>query len=224
MRFHPCLDKNTHVFIMRNCSHNLTPLDLIIQNYWIEALPEKEYMEYVDINYNFAEYNLPYLSVLYKAIYNNKKNTKKIKANKIKHFNYDRIMAGLISVKINNMNYNTTEHYFKVFDKLYNKMINNVSKENIFYQFNIDFLFSYGIDEAIIHFIFPNLRSGSYRHKYIKNPLGLKDETFALQLINGSTFTCHKCDKTKFDTTLDNTLGKVSINNDNIKQQYQQKQ
>ena len=213
MRFHPCLDKNARAVIMRNCSHNLTPLDLIIQNYWLEALPTLEYMEYVDITYDFtADRNLPMREQWYKIFFDNASNSKHTRAGKIRHFGYDRVMAGLISAKLNSTGYNTSIHYSKVFDKLHNKMQESLSSNtNIFKMKVSDALYDYGIDEAVINFIFPNLRSGSYRHKDVENPKGLLNKTFALELINGSTSTCHKCDKKEFETMLDNALGKLPV-------------
>jgi hypothetical protein len=210
MRFHPCLDGDARAVIMRNCSHNLTPLDLIIQNYWLEAVPELEYMEYVDITYDFtADRNLPMRQQWYKTFFNSASNTKHTKAAKIRHFGYDRVMAGLISAKVNSNGYNTSGHYLQVFDRLYGKMQESLaSKSDIFRMLDSDALYTYGVDEAIINFIFPELRSGSYRHKDVKNPLGLERKTFALELINGNASTCHKCDKKEFASLLDGTLGK----------------
>lgn len=213
MRFHPCLDKDARAVIIRNCSHNLTPLDLIIQNYWLEALPALEYMEYVDTTYDFtADRDLPFRGEWYKTLYNDSSNTKQIRANKIRHFGYDRVMAGLISAKVNGSGYNTSGHYARVFDKLYGKMQESLSSGgSIFHLLEAETLYTYGIDEAVINFIFQDLRSGTYRHKDVKNPPGLANKTFALELINGSTRSgaCYKCDKKKFEIQLDNVLGKL---------------
>jgi len=215
MRFHPLLDKTARAVIMRNCSHNLTPLDLITQNYWLEALPEKEYMEYVDINYDFtADRNLPFRGEWYKTMYNDSSNAKHTRASKIRHFGYDRVMAGLISAKLNSNGYNTSENYIQVFDKLYHKMQESLSSGgSIFHLLEKETLYTYGIDEAVINFIFPELRSGSYRHKDVKNPPGLENKTFALELINGYASTCHKCDKKEFNTMLDSVLGELPNKN-----------
>ena len=214
MRFHPCLDKDAHAIIMRNCSNNLSPLDLIIQNYWLEAFPTLEYMEYVDITYDFtADRDLPMREQWYKIFFDNASNSKHTRAGKIRHFGYDRVMAGLISAKLNSTGYNTSTHYSQVFDKLHNKMQESLSSNTNIFKMNVSYaLYSYGIDEAVINFIFPELRSGSYRHKDVINPAGLERKTFALELINGSASTCHKCDKKEFDTILDNTLGKLPAN------------
>jgi hypothetical protein len=210
MRFHPCLDKDAHAVIMRNCSHNLTPLDLIIQNYWLEAVPELEFMEYVNITYDFtANRNLRMRQQWYKTFFDSASNTKHTKANKIRHFGYDRVMAGLISAKLNSDGYNTSAHYSQVFTKLYSKMQESLSSNsNIFRMIDSDSLYTYGVDEAVINFIFPELRSGSYRHRDVKNPSGLERKTFALELMNGNASTCHKCDKKEFESLLDDTLGK----------------
>lgn len=213
MRFHPCLDKDVQAVIMRNCSHNLTPLDLIIQNYWLEALPELEYMEYVDATYDFtADRDFRFRGEWYKTLYNDSSNTKHTRASKIRHFGYDRVMAGLISAKVNGSGYNTSGHYARVFSKLYEKIQESLSSDgSVFHLQEAEILYSYGIDEAVINFIFPELRSGSYRHKDVKNPRGLESKTFALELINNSiqSGTCNKCDKKKFEIMLDNVLGKL---------------
>jgi hypothetical protein len=213
MRFHPCIDKDVRAVIMRNCSLNLTPLDLIIQNYWLEALHDKEFMEYVNTTYDFtADSNSQYRGEWYKTIYNDSRNTKHTRASKIRHFGYDRAMAGAISVKLNSNGYNTYKHYSNVFIKLYHKIQDSLSKSGtIFYLQENEKLYSYGIDEALIHFMFPDLRSGSYRHKDIKNPQGLENKTFALELDRGNVSTCHKCDKKSFDTMLDSALGKLPV-------------
>lgn len=222
MRFHPCLDKNVCAVIMRNCSHNLTPLDLIIQNYWLESLPALEYMEYVDTTYDFTvDRDLQFRGEWYRTLYNDSSNTKHTRANKIRHFGYDRVMAGLISAKVNGSGYNTSGHYYRVFDKLYGKMQESLSSgESVFYLLETETLYTYGIDEAVINFIFPDLRSGTYRHKDIKNPPGLANKTLALKLINGRVRfgTCHKCDKKDFETSLDSTLGKLLEKDDKKKQ------
>jgi len=216
MRFHPCLDKDARAVIMRNCSHNLTPLDLIIQNYWLEAVPELEFMEYVNITYDFtADRNLPMREQWYKTFFDSASNTKHTKANKIRHFGYDRVMAGLISAKLNSDGYKTSTHYSQVFAKLHSKMQESLSSNsNIFRMIDSDALYTYGVDEAVINFIFPELRSGSYRHKDVKNPSGLERKTFALELMNGYASTCHKCDRKGFEAILDDTLGKPNKKSD----------
>ena len=216
MRFHPCLDKDARAVIMRNCSHNLTPLDLIIQNYWLESLPTLEYMEYVDITYDFTgDYrNVEMREQWYKVFFDNASNTKHTRAGKIRHFGYDRVMAGLISTKLNSNGYDTSAHYSQVFTKLYSKMQESLSSSgsNVFQKLKNEALYTYGIDEAVINFIFPDLRSGSYRHKDIENPKGLLNKTFAIEVINGgSASACHKCDKKGFETMLDNSLGKLPV-------------
>lgn len=212
MRFHPCIDEDVQAVIMRNCSHNLTPLDLIIQNYWLESLPTLEYMEYVDINYDFTvDRQVPVRGEWYKIFYNNSSNIKHTRARKMRHFGYDRIMAGLISVKVN-IRGNT--HYKDVFNKLYEKMQESLSGSgNVFHLLELKTLYTYGIDEAVLHFIFPDLRSGSYRHKDIINPPGLKNKTFALKIINGNSSTCNKCDKKVLINQLNNALGTLSKSN-----------
>ena len=192
MRYHPLTEDNTSVVIMRNCSHNMTPLDIIIQNYWIVST-DKEFMEYVDITYGFvARSYLTQKQYLYKTLYNKTSNSKHTRSKKIKHFNYDRTMAGLFScrLKANNTYYKT------MFMQLYNKLSNN--NENI-----TNYLkFEYGIDEAITQFIFPTLRIATYRYRdKPNNPGNLKQHTFAIKIENSyDNSSCNKCDRETLKT------------------------
>ena len=96
---------------MRNVSHNMTPLDIIIQNYWI-VNSDKEFMEYVDTDYEFINRGRPYNKYhWYNTLYNKNSNDKETRCKKIKHFNYDRVMAGLISCKIGNSTNNISNNY-----------------------------------------------------------------------------------------------------------------
>ena len=52
MRYHPLTDPDVKIVIMRNCSTNLSPLDIIIQNYWINNTSYK-YMEFKIYKYTF---------------------------------------------------------------------------------------------------------------------------------------------------------------------------
>jgi hypothetical protein len=126
-------------------------------------------------------------------------------------------MAGLISAKLNSDGYKTSTHYSQVFAKLHSKMQESLSSNsNIFRMIDSDALYTYGVDEAVINFIFPELRSGSYRHKDVKNPSGLERKTFALELMNGYASTCHKCNKKEFESLLDGTLGKPNKKSDSV--------
>ena len=103
IRYHPLTQKENAVVIFRNCSNNLTPIDILIQNYWIIDTPDLEFMEYVDKMYDFTVYrNIPSRKNWYMMFYDKASNNVETRANKIRHFGYDRIMAGLISAKINN--------------------------------------------------------------------------------------------------------------------------
>lgn len=215
LRYHPLVESNNNsnisTVIMRNCSHNLTPIDIMIQNYWIMELPDKEFMEYVDINYDFTDdRNLPQRLLWYKTFYHKSSNSKHEMANKIKHFGYDRIMAGLISCKLNRIidkiSHNS-QHYSRIFEDLYNK-IKQVMSGNIVYKIDkVILMFDYGIDEAIINFIFPELRIASYR-KEIKDKITHNTKTFAIQIINGANSSCNKCDKPKFEKILNEIVSR----------------
>lgn len=208
-RFHPCQDKDASVVIMRNCSHILTPLDIMIQNYWIERETNLEFMEYFDKKYDFtADSDLSLRKEWYETFYNSAKNTKQEKINKIRHFGYDRVMAGLISCKINGK-YHTAEHYASVFENLYKKMQDSIGNEKLpFVKLNKIDLFTYGIDEAVINYIFPTLRSGSYRLKDIKNPENLVENTFAIKLFNRECLSsCNNCNKPEFLDLITRKLG-----------------
>ena len=208
MRFHPLTDANTSVVIMRNCSHNMTPLDIIIQNYWI-IKSDKEYMEYVDKTYDFTmdrhEY-IPYRKQFYMTLYNKSTNSIHEKAAKIKHFGYDRVMAGLIGVKINNKFHSYT-YYTNIFDKLYDRLKSDTMSSNIksnIHKLDKDkIIYDYGIDEAIIQFIFPELRSASYSYTNSKDKQNEIQHTFAIEFKNGGKPSCcNKCDKTKLQSKI----------------------
>ena len=185
LRYHALTDPYASVVIMRNCSHNMTPLDMIIQNYWITST-NKEYMEYVDVNYEFIN-RVQYRKQWYMTLYNNRSNSKSVKAKKIKHFN-NRVMAGLIGCKVNGI-FNSYKHYIDVFNNLYTKLNNTMlnTKYNkisinkrkygsknytitkkgggdIFKQDKNDIMYEYGIDESVINFILPDLRKTDYMY------------------------------------------------------------
>jgi hypothetical protein len=114
MRYHPLTEQNVSAVIMRNCSHTLTPFDLIVQNYWMLEEKDKEFMEYVDRTYKFAGHrNLPGRKLWYMSLYHKSTNTKHTSAEKMRHYLYDRVMAGLISCKLNNKDsYNKINNFF----------------------------------------------------------------------------------------------------------------
>jgi len=197
LRYHPLTDTKSAVVIMRNCSHNVTPFDIIVQNYWIEKT-NYEFMEYIDIYYDFNYGGYDSKKYWYKLFYNKKTNTKNEKVKKIKHFNYDRIMAGLISCKINDTMH-THKHYKEIFtlisDKLF--MNKNINMNNGITPIINNAKYDYGIDEGIIHYIFPDLRKYSYRANYKQNnPKNIVQNTFAIKIENNNNTTnCNKCDK-----------------------------
>ena len=210
LRYHSLLDSKASVVIMRNASHNMTPLDIIIQNYWI-VNSDKEFMEYVDTDYEFINRGIRSYNKYhwYNTLYNKNSNDKETRCKKIKHFNYDRVMAGLISCKIGNStnnisnNYNSHKYYQNIFNELNYKLVeskifihNNNNHINI--KESSEIKFDYGVDEAIIQFIFPKLRPVSYINKFKKtNPDNIVQNTFAIKIDNtgGNVHNCNKCDK-----------------------------
>ena len=246
LRYHSLLDSKASVVIMRNCSHNMTPLDIIIQNYWIEN-SDKEFMEYVDTDYNFINrggHNYKYY--WYNKLYNKNTNDKETRSKKIKHFNYDRIMAGLFSCKIGNStngnstngnstnntskNYNSHKYYKDIFNELNYKLVeskifihnNHDNHINVNVKHSSIIKFGYGVDEAIIQFIFPKLRTVSYINKFKKtNPDNIVQHTFAINFVNGGKIhNCNKCDKkTKIQLNIikiKKTKKKTKNNTDNL--------
>jgi len=197
MRYHPLIDKSISVVIMRNCSHNITPLDLIIQNYWILEEQDMEYMEYVDKTYDFTEdRDLVGRKNWYMSLYHKSTNSKHTMASKIRHFGYDRVMAGMISCKTNKNTFHSSSYYKEIFNKLYMKLQFDNPYENIYYFNYASITYDYGIDEALINFIFPELRITTYRNSIKEdNPKNTIQKTFAINIINGSITTCGKCNK-----------------------------
>lgn len=201
LRYYALLDKDADIVIMRNCSFIFSPLDILIQNYWIENVKDKEYMEYTLPTYSFnGTLSGKFIKTWYDIFYNSSSNTKTEKRNKIIHFLNDRIFAGAIACRING-NFHDYKHYENVFAKLYNKIQINLSSNsniNVFNLLNKEKIFYYGIDEVIINFIFPDLRSGTYNFNEITNPLGLEQKTFAVKIDRVSNNMCNECDKKTF--------------------------
>jgi hypothetical protein len=175
LRFHPLTDNRIGFCIMRNCSYSLSPLDIIIQNYWIQfKSTDFKYMEYVQEGYyflndrqNFAKYKLLYPKL--KLNNNNNRNIDDIK--------YSRSLAGLISIKLvvekdiiyykEKFNQYKTKFFgskdigvnvvsnLKTINKKLTK--NNLKNNNLK---NNETKFMYGIDELILLFILPDLKYG----------------------------------------------------------------
>lgn len=222
MRYHPLTDSNIAVVIMRNCSHTITPLDLIIQNYWIMVEHDKEFMEYVDKSYDFAAVrDLRGRKNWYMSLYYKSTNSKRDMMQKIRHFNYDRVMAGLISCKMGRGFY-SSKHYENIFTELYRKLdlkidlkldgINSIQSKLHKSMVINNLTYDYGIDEAIINFIFPELRAYTYRNelKDTAQQTTIKTKTFAIKLINGESSSCGNCDKKHLLDLITEKYGKIS--------------
>jgi hypothetical protein len=69
IRYHPLTDERVDVCIMRNCADNFTPLDILIQDYWIER-DERKYMEYYDGLYGHNSFDNKSYIKLIQLIYN----------------------------------------------------------------------------------------------------------------------------------------------------------
>ena len=174
LRFHPLTDNRIGYCIMRNCSNNLSPLDIMIQNYWITENTHK-YMEYNVYSYTFFSLNKNNLTILYNRIYKNNKNTN-YESKKYNYYN-NRFGAGLISVKIDKTDSIAYNERFKIFEKAYieeqstntnttntnttNTTTNKIKKYNVSNtMYNHKSLLNkyiYGIDELIIKTIFPDM-------------------------------------------------------------------
>ena len=144
LRFHPITEKNVDICIMRNCSTSLTPLDLVIQDYWINYT-ELPYMEYKSDGYSFVKKGkiFGYEQIEYQP---SQEIMRKLFPS-IDPYNLRRSFAGLIGCRINP---ETRTSYKEKLNKLRNEYImRNNLKINSKYQ--------YGIDEGIIPLIFEEL-------------------------------------------------------------------
>ena len=148
MRYHPLTDSRIGYCIMRNCSTNLGPLDIMIQNYWIN-IKKTKYMEYKLFEYSFFNPKNPPLFFQYGNIYRNIFGLDKELSNNI------RVAAGLISVKLDINDFNT---YIGIFEDIKINYIDNKYKINDSNKnANNNYKYVYGIDELLINKIFPDL-------------------------------------------------------------------
>ena len=193
LRFHPLTDNRIGFCIMRNCSYSLSPLDIIIQNYWIQfKSTDFKYMEYVQEGYyflndrqNFVKYKLLYPKL--KLNNNNNRNIDDIK--------YSRSLAGLISIKL--VLKDDIIYYKEKFEQYKTKFfgskdigVNVVSnpktinkkltKNNLK---NNETKFMYGIDELILLFILPDLKYGK------KNGIEINNKEVDKGDVDKNTFT-----------------------------------
>ena len=214
LRYHPLTDKNIGYCIMRNCSHNLTPLDIIIQNYWIENTT-KEFMEYRLKDYMFnidSTYNRRKIINTHKHIYNQNnikpnttyKNTTNINKTKkntntklcFLDFSCNRVLGGLFSVKIKHNH----DNYIKKFNSFTKKYIDNKTLLKTYNRkdFNNKEKYKYGIDESIILYIIPKIRNSLNNNSLDNNNLVI--------ILN-----------TKVSSCIGECIGKCVINDDHIK-------
>jgi len=155
-RFHPLTDKRIGYVIMRNCSTNLTPLDIMIQNYWIEV-NKLEYMEYILDKYNFVSKDL-FANPLYETIYKNKNVSNQVVYKNGRYllnqdeFLLQRVAAGLCSIKL----VKKQNEYELLLNNFKTQYIDNTKLAN---------KYRYGIDEIIIRYLVPYFRNGYKRKK-----------------------------------------------------------
>jgi len=151
LRFHPLIEVGNYVCIMRNCSDLLTPIDIVIQDFWINNKQDDYYMEYYSEKYKFEKIskNLRYfMQVLYKDIITT------ITSPLINYFK--RSFAGLISCRMfPGINDTFTERFNKLKGKLVNSNINNRNNSMLKYNTNTNTKYLFGIDEISIPMIIP---------------------------------------------------------------------
>lgn len=140
IRYHPLTDSRIGYCIMRNCSTNFSPLDIMIQNYWINT-NKKKYMEYKLYNYRFKSPAIIY-DQMYRQIYGQK-------------LAKERSGAGLLSVKLKS---NKFEKYIERFKEIKKKYIDINFKFTVTSGTQLNTKYGYGIDEIVIDKIFPTLR------------------------------------------------------------------
>ena len=164
MRYHVLTDTRISVCIFRNCSDNFTPLDILIQDYWI-IKSDKEFMEYYSANYNFKlthnEKENYIMSLIYK--YNDTGKSQNNRFHKTTDhiaFLINRSFAGLLSCKSN-------EKHSKYVDLIKKFTDNYINVQGNIYNTNSTFTestkYMYGIDEAIIQYLFPTIRNGTLK-------------------------------------------------------------
>ena len=133
IRLHPLIEPNIDVCIMRNCSCSFTPLDIKIQDYWINTRSE-QHMEY---------------SFLYTFNKNNER-SKTFKNGK-DYYACQRKGAGLYSCKLDDI-------YRKYFTKEFNDIYKNyLAQNNKNPNIKKEVKFCYGIDELVLSNIIAKL-------------------------------------------------------------------
>jgi len=149
IRYHPLTDSRIGYCIMRNCSTNFGPLDIMIQNYWIN-IKKTKYMEYKIFQYSFLNFKNMNTTNKYAIKY------MKIYEKNINSSNNIRFGAGLISVKLNS---NEFTNYITTFNSIKETYIDiKLNSNNNKYKNNKN-KYEYGIDELFIKKIFPDLVS-----------------------------------------------------------------
>ena len=150
MRFHPLVEDGNAVCIMRNCSDNFTPLDIAIQDFWINYKPDDYYMEYYGSKYKFNPTVNFKIKKLLRLLYKEEHNNLKVPL----IFLFKRSYAGLISSRINSTLKNLFLRRFRLLKKrLIDTEFKIPNNNEVFSEKNTKFI--YGIDEIIIPFIIP---------------------------------------------------------------------
>lgn len=144
LRFHPITEDNVDICIMRNCSTSLTPLDLVIQDYWINKT-EFPYMEYKSDGYSFVKKGLIFGHE--EITYQPSQDIMQKLYPSITVDNLRRSFAGLISCRV------IPEKRILFQSKLNHLRNDYVMKNNL----QINSKYQYGIDEGIIPLIFEEL-------------------------------------------------------------------
>ena len=140
LRMHPLVCDDVDVCIMRNCSHNFTPLDMLIQDYWIH------YTNYVYMTYETPMYHFGNRNNLKKIFKIRNQNGHNLSNNIRFDFNNPhqyisrtRNFAGLSSCRITP---ETRDEYKKLLADLFNDYIKPSYIEDDSMKY-----YSYGIDE-----------------------------------------------------------------------------
>jgi hypothetical protein len=153
MRLHPLISEDVDFCIMRNCSNSFTPLDIKIQDYWINERTEI-LMDYLIPTYGFElDFIAKHKAVEYGII----------AADKI--FNIRRLLGGLASYRNNPENRDILITKINDFSRdINNKIINK--KNNAKYG-----IYKYGIDELILSKIFNDIIKTSFHIKLFENTI-----------------------------------------------------
>lgn len=145
MRFHPIIQDNVTVCIMRNCRNSISPLDLVIQDFWINNTT-LSFMEYsASKSYTFKKRNIITGKIHYEPSIEILKHFYKLHIEDITEINkIQRVLAGLVSCRL------TSSMKLQI-TKYFNDVVNDyILTDNLD---GIDEKFKYGIDEVIISYL-----------------------------------------------------------------------